>query len=166
MTATTSHRSTVPDDLANYPHLAYSRAELMEAMRSGYDALIDFVDTPEFQSLLAEMRELPAANRPAFVQDVLLNSEALAERGITVPEGVMIQRSAFGDRRPTLFAVKKWLPEKFKDVWENVNLTFDNEYPEEAVSRDADVAWRAPLAIDLQAEKMAQGVALERVSPA
>lgn len=165
MTATEVREPEASAGARNYDHLAYSRAELTDAMREGYAILIDFVMTPDFQSVLDEMRGLPPVQRPGFVVDVLLDADALAERGVVVPDGIMIQRSAFGDRRPTLFAVKRWLPERFKDVWENVNLTFDNEYPDEAVSREAEVAWRAPLPIGFQAQKMADGAPLETVAP-
>ena len=75
---------------------------------------------------------------------------AQKERGLDVPDGVLIQTSAFGDRRPTLFAVKKFLPKKFHGAWENVNWTFSNEYVDEKVTRDPDASWRPPLPIDLQ----------------
>jgi hypothetical protein len=90
-----------------YAGLAYGRAELATVMRRTYDEIIDFVTTPEFEALMEEMGRLPAVERPRFVVSVLLNDEALKNRGIVVPDGLLIQRSAFGDRRPTLFVVKK-----------------------------------------------------------
>lgn len=65
-------------------------------------------------------------HRPKFVFDVLLSDDALAARGIKRPENILIQRSAFGDRRPIIFVVKRFLPEEFSNVWQNVNITFDN----------------------------------------
>jgi hypothetical protein len=133
-------------------------------MRATYDELIEFVTTPAFKAVMAEFEEIDSAERPAFVVSVLLNKEELARRGVNVPEGVLIQRSAFGDRRPTLFCVKKFLPKKYHDVWQNVNLTFDNRFPDNSVARTPDIAWREPLPIDLQAKAMAEGRDLEKVS--
>jgi hypothetical protein len=140
-----------------YPHLSYGRDELTKAMRATYDELIDFVTKPEFKSIMVELGSLPARKRQSFIVSVLLSTEELAKRGLNVPEGILIQRSAFGDRRPTLFCVKKYLPKKFHDVWQNVNLTFDNEFTDETVSRAPDVAWRQPLPVALQADAMAAG---------
>ena len=109
-----------------YKHLSYDQTELAQAMRTTYDELIDFVTTPAFKGVMEEFGKLHPEARPAFVMSVLLNKEELARRGVDIPEGLLIQRSAFGDRRPTLFCVKKFLPKKHMDVWQNVNLTFDN----------------------------------------
>lgn len=147
----------------NYPKLEYSRPELAAAMRQTYDELIAFVTQPSFQAVYSELRRLSRAERPAFVSQVLLNPEKLEERGVHVPPGVLIQTSAFGDRRPTLFAVKKFLPVKFHNAWENVNLTFDNEYSDEDISRDPAVVWRKPLPVDLQSALIASNVDLESV---
>jgi hypothetical protein len=73
----------------------------------------------------------------------------LAKRGVERPPDLLIQRSAFGDRRPTLFCVKKWLPPDM--FWENVNITFDNEFDDNAIPRD-ESAWRAPVPVALQHE--------------
>lgn len=147
-----------------YEHLSYSQPELAAAMRETYNELIEFVTTPAFKAVMAEFGELNSTERPAFVMSVLLNKEELARRGVIAPEGLLIQRSAFGDRRPTLFCVKKFLPEKYKDVWQNVNLTFDNLFPDDSVARTPEIAWRAPLPVDLQATAMAEGKGLEEVS--
>ena len=49
-----------------------------------------------------------------MIKEINRSNEAeRAARGFTVPEGILIQASAFGDRRPTLFAVKKFLLKKF-----------------------------------------------------
>jgi hypothetical protein len=124
-------------------------------MRGLYDKLIGFVSSPPFRQLMAELNDLPEGQRPFFVQRVLLDDNELAARGIEVPDGILIQRSAFGDRRPTLFAVKHFLPEGMNDVWQNVNLTFDNQYGDADVSRDRDVCWRPPLSPGLQANLLA-----------
>jgi hypothetical protein len=121
-------------------------------MRATYDDLIDFVATPKFRALMDEFGRLPSHERPAFVLSVLLNKDELARRGVHTPEGILIQRSAFGDRRPTLFCVKKYLPQKYSDVWQNVNITIDNQFADESVSRAPEIAWRQPLPVDVQAE--------------
>ncbi|MBO6602034.1 hypothetical protein [Rhodophyticola sp.] len=146
-----------------YDGLAYDRDELARVMRATYDEIIDFVTTPEFKALMTEMSALSPVERPRFVFDVLLNDEALASRGIVAPEGLLIQRSAFGDRRPTLFVVKKFLPEEYKNVWQNVNITFDNAFVDESVGRDPETSWRVPLPADVQAAAMARGKELETV---
>ncbi len=146
----------------SYPNLSYSREELAKVMRVTYDELIDFVTTPEFRAIMKEFGDLHSQERPAFVVSVLLDKEELAKRGVHIPEGILIQRSAFGDRRPTLFCVKKYLPHAYTDVWQNVNLTFDNQFADESVSRAPELAWRAPLPVDLQAQIMADGGDLEK----
>lgn len=147
-----------------YEHCAYDRAELAAAMRNTYDELIAFVTDPSFKAVLDEMHALPPEAHPMFVKLVLLDERALAARNITTPEGVLIQRSAFGDRRPTLFVVKKFLPPKYHDSWENVNLTFDAAYDDAVVPRAGDLAWRPPLPVELQARRMANGEDLQAVA--
>lgn len=146
-----------------YPNRSYGQTRLAEVMRATYDELIDVVTTDEFTAAMAEMGALDAEDRPEFVLSVFLDPEALVARNITVPDGVLIQRSAFGDRRPTLFCVKKFLPEEFSDVWQNVNLTFDNEFLDGSVSRAADLAWREPLPVHSQAQAMREGIDLQEL---
>lgn len=146
-----------------YLGLAYGKSELAAAMRQTYDELIAFVTEPAFQVVYKELRELPTTERPAFVNNVLLRPEELEKRAVCIPPGILIQTSAFGDRRPTLFAVKKFLPVKFHDAWENVNLTFDNEYDDEDVSRDPAVTWRKPLPVAVQNAMIEANIDLESV---
>jgi hypothetical protein len=146
-----------------YQHLSYGQDDLVRVMRAAYDDLIDFVTTPEFRAIMKEFGECDSRERPAFVMAVLLNKEELARRGVHPPTDILIQRSAFGDRRPTLFCVKKYLPQKYSDVWQNVNLTIDNRFADESVSRAPEIAWRQPLPVDMQAEAIAHGVDLERM---
>ncbi len=148
-------------DDSNYPGLDYGRAELSAAMRRTYDDIIDFVTSPAFRAVIEEMGALGAEQRPLFVADVLMDATALAARGVVAPEGILIQRSAFGDRRPTLFAVKKFLPAKYSNVWQNMNITFDNQFLDESVSRAPEQCWRAPLVPAVQAAAMAEGADLE-----
>ena len=150
------------------------RERLYAAMRSSYDQLIDFVTSPAFKRLHGELMSLPPKERPAFVREVLLKDDELRKRGVERPPDLLIQRSAFGDRRPTLFCVKKWLPRDLHMFWENVNITFDNDYDDEAIPRDA-TAWRAPLPVAIQdallsgqlseSDASAIGEALDKVTP-
>ena len=146
-----------------YSNLSYGQDELAQVMRVAYDDLIEFVTTPEFRAVMEELKNLRSEERPAFVLSVLLNTKELTKRKIHTPDGILIQRSAFGDRRPTLFCVKKYLPDKYSNVWQNVNLTFDNQFLDESVSRAPEIAWREPLPVNLQAEAMASGVDLEQI---
>ena len=141
--------------------LSYTQADLQRVMRVHYDKIIDFVTSKFFLVAMDEMSAMSHVERPSFVVDVLLNNEELARRNIVVPDGILIQRSSFGDRRPTLFAVKHFLPKEFSDVWQNVNITFDNEFIDQQVSREKGLCWRPPLSPALQAEKMALGIGLE-----
>ena len=144
--------------------LEFSRDELKQAMREGYDDLIAFFLSEQFQAVWSELRELPRIARYKFIKEILLNPERLQrEYGVHIPDGIMIQRSAFGDGRPTLFCMKKYLPEKFHSVWENVNLTFDEKYADEEVSRAPEKAWQAPVMPDVQALLVAAGVPLSEV---
>lgn len=144
-----------------YEGLEYDKRELSMVMRRTYDEIIDFVTTAEFQALMAEMGRLPSVERPYFVASILMDNAQLASRGIVAPPGILIQRSSFGDRRPTLFVVKKFLPERYLNVWQNVNITFDDEYPAGGISRDATTSWRAPIAPDVQALAMSEARNLE-----
>ncbi|MFE4023242.1 hypothetical protein ACFXPZ_38595 [Streptomyces sp. NPDC059101] len=130
-------------------------------MRKTYDELIEFVTTPAFKAIHQELMMLDPRERPAYVARVLMQPDELARRGVTVPDGILIQRSSFGDRRPTLYAVKKYLPEKYHAAWENVNLTFDNEYRDTEVPREAELAWRPPLPVTFQNELIERGIDLQ-----
>lgn len=67
---------------------------------------------------------LPPDERASLVSEVVLDPGARASRGITVPAGLVIQRSTFADARPTLFCVAKHLPRNLG--WKKVTITFDN----------------------------------------
>lgn len=143
-----------------YAKLDFTPEELSTAMREGYEKLISFVTTPQFKALHQEMKSLPPEKRPSFVANVVLQPAELAKRDIFIPEGILVQTSAFGDRRPTLFAVKVFLPLRFHKAWENVNLTFDNEYEDASVSRNPEKTWRIPLPVTLH-QMISQGADLE-----
>jgi hypothetical protein len=102
-----------------YPGLPFDRQELSLIMRQTYDELIEFVTTLEFRAIHAELMSLAEEDRPAFVIEVLLRHEELQRRGVTVPDGILIETSVFGDRRPTLFAVKKSSREVPRSVGES-----------------------------------------------
>ena len=130
--------------------------DLYNVMREYYDKLIDFVcDTP-FKEVVDEMYALPPKARPEFVKSVILNQDALEQRGIIKPEDIVIQRSAFGDERPTLFVLKAYLPRDHQVAWQNVNITFDQEH-EGAIILDEEKAWRPPLPVPVQAALQALG---------
>lgn len=147
----------------NYDGLDFSRAELARAMRETYDAIIEFVSTLAFRQLHSELMALSPTQRPSYVADVIFNREELRGRNIDVPEGILIQNSAFGDRRPTLFVVKKMMPDKYQTVWENMNLTFFNEFREEDVPTSEENAWRPPLLVAHQNALITSGTSLESV---
>lgn len=150
-------------DEANYPGLDFGQVELMRVMREAYDDIIAFVATPAFKAFYEEMMSLDPKRRPEFLSRTLFQPDEMRRRGIVVPEGILIQTSAFGDRRPTLFAVKKMMPAKYQLVWENMNLTFNNEFKDEDVSRSDENAWRPPLPVSLQNELLSRGEDLESV---
>lgn len=160
MSVSTISKSRADD---TYEGLAYGRTELAEAMRQTYAELIAFVTQPAFAAVYNELWSLPWQERPGFVRRVVLQPAELKRRGVEIPKGILIQASAFGDRRPTLFAVKKFLPKKFHNAWENVNLTFDNEYDDADISREPLVAWRKPLPVSLQDALISAGADLETV---
>jgi hypothetical protein len=149
--------------LAKYEGLDFSPEELQDAMRQNYEVLLSVVRQPAFQQLYREMMQLAPEERPAFVSREVLPKEVLARRGITLPDGVLVQVSAFGDRRPTLFALKRFLPERFHAAWENNNLTFFNEFDEDEYPHDPELAWRAPLPVALQDAVIASGGKLNEV---
>jgi hypothetical protein len=130
--------------------LPITSEELYRVMRQAYDDIIGFVSTPAFRQVCSELYSLTETDRPRYVREVLLDQDRLKEKGVEVPEGLLIQRSAFGDRRPTLFCVKKFIPERFHMYWQNVNITFDNDFGDADAPRDIR-AWRRPLPADVQA---------------
>ncbi len=83
----------------------------------------EFVNTAEFQKLIRDLYSLPYEGRDEFVRKVMLDSEQLAERSITVPDGMTIQRSRFHDGRPTIFCVSKMVRGDLRKV----TITFDKE---------------------------------------
>jgi hypothetical protein len=130
---------------------------LYQVMRRTYDELLDVVAREEFQALLHELYSLHPTERPSFVLSEILPVEKREKRGVILPEGILVQRSSFGDGRPTLFCIKKYLPEDCREFWENVNITFDNKFEEGDVPRD-ESAWRKPIPISVNALILAAGM--------
>lgn len=139
-----NNKSKIIQPLSNF-----SKPTLVDAMKRSYAELLEFASLPQFQDMLDELYSLAPAERPDFVNNVIMNSSKMAERGLSPPADILIQRSSFGDRRPTLFCIKKYIEEHLQTHWQNVNITFDNLYSEEEVPRGEE-AWRVPLPFDLQ----------------
>jgi hypothetical protein len=139
-------------------------ADIVERVRSemlaGYERLITFTESPPFQALLSELYSRPPTERPAFVVNVILDSQAREARGVFVPDDILVLRSAFGDRRPTLFCLKKYLSADLHRYWQNVNITFDNPDSAGIASNEAH-AWRKPLSAGIQAAVVANNIAAE-----
>lgn len=100
-----------------------SREAVRVEARAGLEAIRDFITRDEFIRVLGELYDQAPEHRDEFVRTVLLDPEALRERGVIVPDGVKVQRSQFGDHRPTIFCVTKLM----SDGVRKVTYTFDNE---------------------------------------
>lgn len=98
------------------------REQAKAEIRSGLEEIRDFITEDNFLKVVDELYNLEEADRDEFVRTVLLDDSKLAERGIIVPEGMKIQRSQFGDDRPTIFCVTKLLSDNIRKV----TFTFDN----------------------------------------
>ena len=103
------------------------------AIQDALRRVIAFASLPEFQKVVKELNEVPYEQRADFVESVLLDEDRLRDRGVSVPEDLIIQRSVFGDRRPTLFCLTKHL-EVQQGVWEKVTITFDNDHTHRSVA--------------------------------
>jgi len=110
------YSSASPDDLIR----DWITVEPTQAL----EQIFKFVSSPEIQSLLKELEEIPAAFRHDYVSLVLLDENELAKRNVFVPSDLVIQRSAFADKRPSLFCVTKRLPQGI--LWDKVTVTYDN----------------------------------------
>lgn len=142
-----THSNEVPPDLVE---------RIRSEMLAGYRQLITFAESVPFERLLGELYDRPPTERPSFVTDVILNEGELQKRNVYAPEGILVLRSAFGDRRPTLFCLKKYLPIELHRYWQNVNITFDN--PTQGDERVEELAWRKPLPASVQAAVIAAGI--------
>ncbi|MFI2184606.1 hypothetical protein [Streptomyces sioyaensis] len=97
---------------------------LAAEVNSALSEVATFVCSPEMRGVIQELYDLAEEERASYVLSVLLNEGELRKRKIIIPSGMVIQRSAFRDNRPTLFCVTKHLPPGLG--WEKVTITFDN----------------------------------------
>lgn len=110
-----------------------SKRTLEADVRISLREIAEFVETKEFRSLLSDMYSLPQTKREQFVDSIVLRQSERLKRRVVVPDGMKIQRSTFGDGRPTLFCVSKRLPFHSR---QKVTFTFDNNnVPPETFSR-------------------------------
>lgn len=112
---------------------------LAQHIEQGLRELEQFASTAEFCALLDELWAVPLEQRADFVTDVILNPHERDKRGIRVPDGIVLQRSAFRDDRPTLFCMVRYIPEGLE--WSKVTITFDNPSGQPALTY-SDVASR------------------------
>ena len=95
-----------------------------DEMLSVLEEIDAFTETPEFASLIKELRALPTREeKKLFVRDTIINKDEQKKRGINPPVGILIQRSYFTDNRPTLFCVVKYL----KDGKRKMTITYDDD---------------------------------------
>ncbi|MGW6544107.1 hypothetical protein ACWGBH_14815 [Streptomyces massasporeus] len=111
-----------------------TRETLAAEIESAFTEVASFVCTTEMQSVMREISSLPQEKRAQYVLDVLLDAGELKKRGVDVPTGMTLQRSAFRDNRPTLFCVTKYLPPGLG--WKKVTVTIDNPSGEPALPYD------------------------------
>lgn len=100
---------------------------LSQQIRESIDYIAAFVTGEPFLRVMREFADVPRSVRHDFIRRVLINREAMAERGVHVPGDLTIQRSAFEDRRPTLFCVVRYL----SDGEKKVTVTFDEGWEAE-----------------------------------
>ncbi|WP_142215264.1 hypothetical protein [Streptomyces sp. SLBN-118] len=105
---------------------------LATEIETALSELTSFVCSPAMEGVMQEFSSLPEEHRAQYVLDVLLDTEELKKRGVNVPPGVIIQRSAFRDNRRTLFCATKYLPPGLG--WKKVTVTFDNPSGKPALS--------------------------------
>jgi hypothetical protein len=99
-------------------------ADSMRAdVKRGLEDIREFVSTDEVLNLLDHVYGLPMDDRDEFVRTVVLDEAVLAEKwGIVPPPGIKLQRSQFGDGRPTIFCVVRVLADGIRKV----TFTFDS----------------------------------------
>ena len=150
--------------MSEFDDLPFTLFELQKSMSETYDELLDLFFSENFQNVWEHMKKQNGIARFNFISQTILDREVLKrDWSVIVPDQILIERSSFGDRRPTLFCLKKYLPEKFHQVWENVNLTFDEEYEMHSIPTTSDVAWREPLIPGVQSLLLAAGLPLEEI---
>lgn len=101
------------------------QSDLEAAMRAQFAVLRTVYESTPFRAVLDELWNLaPGTMRRRFVRDVLLDEQARSARGIRLPAEVELQRTWFGDDRPTLFALVAHLPDGL--TWKKVTFTVDD----------------------------------------
>nr|MDT0661136.1 hypothetical protein [Micromonospora sp. DSM 115978] len=118
-----------PDDIPKLSRIDYDKIEAdgplppLEAetvrteMRQELENIRDFVTTEPFLDLVDHVYSLPVENRDEFVRTVILDTERLREEwNVVPPDGIKLQRSQFGDNRPTIFCVVKPLADGIRKV--------------------------------------------------
>jgi Tol biopolymer transport system component len=100
-----------------------TREALRTEARAGLEQIRDFITTDAFITVLGDLYALAPEDRDAYVRRVLLDPGQLAARGIVAPDGIKVQRSQFGDHRPTIFCVTKLM----SDGVRKVTYTFDSD---------------------------------------
>lgn len=98
--------------------------DLTRWMADGLRAIARYTSSEPFRRMYDAMGGMSFEAKTRFVRTVLLNPDELERRGLTPPPGVRIQRSEFGDRRPTVFCVTQALPEGAQ--WKRMTITFDH----------------------------------------
>jgi hypothetical protein len=117
-------------EAAHLPMLMEDPEVVYETVMIGLDQVIEYVMSPNFQDVLADMLRCPESDRPEFVLTTFLDPAERARRGIEPPKGMRIQRSTFHDGRPTLFCVSILTPLAYP--WRKLTVTFDNDIIEAA----------------------------------
>jgi hypothetical protein len=100
-----------------------TREAIRTEAREGFLAIREYITSDAFISMLGELYDLPVEDRDQFVRTELLDVRRLAARGILPPDGLKVQRSQFGDHRPTIFCVTKLMSDNVRKV----TYTFDSE---------------------------------------
>lgn len=116
-------RIDYPEVEEDAPVPPLTREVVQREARQGLEEIRDFITASPFIAVLGELYDLAPEHRDAFVRSVLLDAEELARRGIDTPTGLKIQRSQFGDHRPTIFCVTKLLSDNVRKV----TYTFDSD---------------------------------------
>ncbi len=141
-----------------YEGLDFSPRELIKLMKNAYKDLLKYVEQPQFLDFYKKLMDLDPKERPNFVKIRLFTKDGLDNLNLQPPDGILIQTSSFGDRRPTLFAVKKMMPQKYQLVWENMNITFNNEFTTDDFPINSKSGWRAPLPVGVQNGLISKGI--------
>lgn len=117
--STYTHKGRPVDSLQLEPPSLDELPQFREEMLQAYRELQAFVTSQPFKTLLDELRGKTESEQEQFVSDVILDADELQRRGVSVPEGIIIQTSEFEALGPDLFVVKTFVRPGI-----NANLTF------------------------------------------